>query len=536
MSFQVFQAQGLRIYTGDTATVNQYVGLAGELAITTDNKSIRILDGINPGGTPLTTANGAELQGLNIEQLANLLVSAPQDGQALVYEGGKWKNKDVAASGSGGASHVNDLVDVKLTNLQTGEVLSYNASIMKWENKAVAAADHNHDSKYQLKGNYLRDTSNLGEVNDVQITMPANGQSLVYDAGKWINTTVAEGSGSVDGITSVNGNIGIGTNSPTNNTILHIKDTNTQIKLESTNGSNDGFINFDGTNLQLSTNRNMIDGVFSNTGKSNATIILSGASAGSDIRMYTASGNNTVATERMCIDSSGKVGIGTAPATALHVKSTSPVVYLQDSNAANTTEVSSYLDFMDQNDNRAGFIGFASRSNHYFYIDNRSSDPFRYSNNNGSCDIGPKNSSWFHFYTDRPNFYFNKQCQSTGGFTTYSDERLKENVTVVENAVDALKKIRGVSFTWRTNVDSQERREGKMFGVLAQEVLQIDPEMCEQPEAAIDGDEKYYTFDYSNLTPYFIEAIKEQQVTIESQQAKIDSLEARLAALEAKLS
>ena len=201
MSFQVYQAQGLRIYTGDTATVNQYVGLAGELAITTDNKSVRILDGINPGGTPLTTANGAELQGLNIEQLANLLVSAPQDGQALVYEGGKWKNKDVAASGSGGASHVNDLVDVKLTNLQTGEVLSYNASIMKWENKAVAAADHNHDSKYQLKGNYLRDTSNLGEVNDVQITMPADGQSLVYDAGyqKWINTTLAGGSGGNSG-------------------------------------------------------------------------------------------------------------------------------------------------------------------------------------------------------------------------------------------------------------------------------------------------------------------------------------------------
>jgi len=251
--------------------------------------------------------------------------------------------------------------------------------------------------------------------------------------------------------------------------------------------------------------------------------------------MYTASGNNTVATERMCIDSSGKVGIGTAPATALHVKSTSPVLYLQDSNAANTTGVGAYIDFRDQNDNRAGYIGYGSGSNHYFYIDNRSHRPFRYQNNNGYCDIGPINANFFHFYTDRNAFYFNKNCQASGGFTTYSDERLKENITAVENAVDALKKIRGVSFTWRTDVDSQERRKGKMFGVLAQEVLQIDPEMCEQPEAAIDGDEKYYTFDYSNLTPYFIEAIKEQQVTIESQQAKIDSLEARLAALEAKV-
>ena len=62
-----------------------------------------------------------------------------------------------------------------------------------WENKAVAAADHNHDTRYQAKGDYLMPTSNLSELNNVQITMPADGQSLVYDEGyqKWINTTVA---------------------------------------------------------------------------------------------------------------------------------------------------------------------------------------------------------------------------------------------------------------------------------------------------------------------------------------------------------
>jgi hypothetical protein len=154
----------------------------------------------------------------------------------------------------------------------------------------------------------------------------------------------------------------------------------------------------------------------------------------------------------------------------------------------------------------------------------------------GYCEIGSKNSSWCHFYTDRPKFYFNKQCQAVSGFVTYSDERLKENVTVVENAVESIKKIRGVTFTWKQNADSQERPEGKRFGVLAQEVLQIDPEMCEQPEAVSDGDEKFYTFDYSNLTPYFIEAIKEQQATIESQQAKIDSLEAEIQAIKDHIS
>ena len=110
MSFQVFQAQGLRIYAGDTATVNSYTGLPNELAINTETKSVRVLDGVTPGGVPLTTTNGAELQGLNIEQLANLLVTTPKNGEALVYQDGKWTNQAVAASGSGGASHVNELL------------------------------------------------------------------------------------------------------------------------------------------------------------------------------------------------------------------------------------------------------------------------------------------------------------------------------------------------------------------------------------------------------------------------------------------
>ena len=63
MSFQVFQAQGLRIFSGDTATCAAYTGNEGELSINTETKAVYVHDGLTAGGTPLTTAEAAELAG-----------------------------------------------------------------------------------------------------------------------------------------------------------------------------------------------------------------------------------------------------------------------------------------------------------------------------------------------------------------------------------------------------------------------------------------------------------------------------------------
>ena len=76
-------------------------------------------------------------------------------------------------------------------------------------------------------------------------------------------------------------------------------------------GTTDGaFVDFDGSGLQLNTQRDPNTGTFVNTGKSHASIILKGDSTDSNIRFYTTSSNNTTATERMRINSSGAVFIG----------------------------------------------------------------------------------------------------------------------------------------------------------------------------------------------------------------------------------
>ena len=85
-----------------------------------------------------------------------------------------------------------------------------------------------------------------------------------------------------------------------------------------------GFVDFDGTNLQLNTQRDPNTGTFVNTGKSNARIEISGPSGGSHIAFRTIASNNTSASERMRIDKDGKVGIGTtAPVTTLQINPSS---------------------------------------------------------------------------------------------------------------------------------------------------------------------------------------------------------------------
>jgi hypothetical protein len=93
----------------------------------------------------------------------------------------------------------------------------------------------------------------------------------------------------------------------------------------------------------------------------------------------------------------------------------------------------------------------------------------------------------------------------------YSDARVKENVQVIENALDKVKALRGVTFT-RNDIDDKEKRHA---GVIAQEVLAVMPEL-------VTGDEESrYSVAYGNMVGLLIEAIKEQQLQIEELRSKL---------------
>ena len=115
----------------------------------------------------------------------------------------------------------------------------------------------------------------------------------------------------------IGGNVGIGTDSP--DEVLHLKNADAVIKLEDSSITGAGYIDFDGTSLQLNTERNPNTGTFENTSKSHAGITLVGGDGDSNIRFHTTTANNTTAAERMRILSGGGITFNgdTAAANAL---------------------------------------------------------------------------------------------------------------------------------------------------------------------------------------------------------------------------
>lgn len=104
--------------------------------------------------------------------------------------------------------------------------------------------------------------------------------------------------------------------------------------------------------------------------------------------------------------------------------------------------------------------------------------------------------------TANPTFTGTLSCTgnitASGNITAYSDQRLKSNIKTIDNALEKVSKLRGVSF----DKDGQNQ-----IGVIAQEVQKVLPEVVEE------GD--YLSVAYGNIVGLLIEAIKEQQQQIE---------------------
>jgi hypothetical protein len=104
---------------------------------------------------------------------------------------------------------------------------------------------------------------------------------------------------------------------------------------------------------------------------------------------------------------------------------------------------------------------------------------------------------------------------------TFSDERLKENVEPVENALQSLSGLRTVKYHLK-DVDGPEDK--KKIGVIAQDLVGVLDEVID-PTFRPDDDTEYMGVRYTELVPVLIKAIQEQQDLIESLTARVVKLE-----------
>jgi hypothetical protein len=87
-------------------------------------------------------------------------------------------------------------------------------------------------------------------------------------------------------------------------------------------------------------------------------------------------------------------------------------------------------------------------------------------------------------------------------FNASSDRRLKTDILGLPNALDLVNQLRGVSFQWKKTPGK------KIFGVIAQEVEDIIPELVHTNETENEDGFKQKSIHYDGITPYLIEAIK----------------------------
>ena len=96
--------------------------------------------------------------------------------------------------------------------------------------------------------------------------------------------------------------------------------------------------------------------------------------------------------------------------------------------------------------------------------------------------------------------------------TTTSDERLKTDISVVENALEKVKSIRGVEFTY---INDGKRSAG----VIAQEVEKILPQAVREKalplQMGVEDETEYKVLQYDQLHALLIEAVKELSDEIE---------------------
>ena len=262
----------------------------------------------------------------------------------------------------------------------------------------------------------------------------------------------------------------------------------------------------------------------------------------------------TGGSERVRVDSSGNVGIGTSsPGTKLDVSggvrvsanqefSGSAYIYSYAGGSAGQVRVGHYLDGTNNvlqmitgqaeraridssgnllvgkttsSDTTVGFSVIGASGGQLGTVTSTLSGS---TNANTTMQVYSTGASAYRFYVGMGGTVYATSTAITG----ISDRRLKENIRDLDDGLASVMALKPRKFDWKAG-------KGKNIaddrGFIAQEFEQVFPDMIEEwRDPAPEGEEPYKAVN-ANLIPTLVKAIQEQQALIESLTARIAALE-----------
>lgn len=365
-----------------------------------------------------------------------------------------------------------------------------------------------------------------GIVNSPVVSWLTNGSNLNYTAG----------------------NIGIGTSSPMART--HINYGNTPATAAET-------LRLDVTG-NASTDRGPYLSFFApnglNVSKESAQIVGSTTSVdggGAMIFRTSLSGTATTPLEKVRLTASGTLGVGVSATTSnLDVVSNTAIttdIKIQNSSGAADGEGARlilYTTGLNADSTSLYRVNNGAGSSYYWAegVDGSDSRRFKLSPNtinvNGAPKITLTTAGSFGVGTSSPAYKFELiggEINASGNvraatITLTSDRRWKKKVKPLNNSIEKIMHLNGVSYDWAvTNYPEKYFSKNKQIGLIAQEVQQIFPELV---SADASG---FLSIHYSGLLAPLIEAFKSQQQQIEANTLLFKTMKDEYKGLESKI-
>jgi uncharacterized coiled-coil protein SlyX len=110
----------------------------------------------------------------------------------------------------------------------------------------------------------------------------------------------------------------------------------------------------------------------------------------------------------------------------------------------------------------------------------------------------------------------NGEIRAQGDITAFysSDERLKENIQPIVDALSKVESISGNTYDWKEGFETIHSHTGHDIGVIAQEIEKVLPEVVTNRETG------YKAVQYEKIVPLLIEAIKELSAKVKELESK----------------